>query len=98
MLEQHNSYDVFNAQGLRDWQFHVVEAVAGTQPKLGNDLGFKGSKQVSASQRKELRELREAGESLALSTDVSLMCLPSDRYEANIVATGRGYGRRWEVL
>ena len=98
MLEQHDSYDVFTGQGLRDWQFHVIETVAGTQPKIGNDLGFKGSKRVSASQRKELQELRAAGESLALSTDVSLMCLPSDRYEANIVTTGRGYRRRWEVL
>ena len=98
MLKQHSSYDVFTGQGLRDWQFHVIETVAGTQPKLGNDLGFKGSKHISASQRKELRELRAAGESLALSTDVSLMCLPSERYEANIVATGRGYGRRWKVL
>ena len=30
MLEQHDSYDVFTGQGLRDWQFHVIETVAGT--------------------------------------------------------------------
>ena len=30
MLEQHDSYDVFTGQGLCDWQFHVIETVAGT--------------------------------------------------------------------
>ena len=30
VMEHHDSYDVFTGQGLRDWQFHVIETVAGT--------------------------------------------------------------------
>lgn len=78
MLEQHDSYDVFTPEGLRDWQIKAMSAAAGTQPLLGRDLGFKDNKAVTAAQRKELLQHRQEGEQTALSVDVRITIVLSD--------------------
>ena len=70
MLTQHDGIDVFTPEGLRDWQMRAINAVAGQQPKLGKDLGFKDNPKVNSKQRRELMEHREQGEMAALSVDV----------------------------
>ena len=83
MLEQHDGHDVFTPEGLRDWQIKAMSAAAGTQPLLGLDLGFKDNKAVTAAQRKELLQHRQEGEQTALSIDVRIPVVLSDRSQVD---------------
>lgn len=68
MLEQHDGIDVMAPGGLRKWQELVINKIAytdGPQPRLTEEVPFKGNRQVSKAQRDALAHGQEVGGKLA---------------------------------
>ncbi|KAL8841352.1 MAG: hypothetical protein Q9170_000983 [Blastenia crenularia] len=88
MLHDHDGYDVWTKEGLRAWQTHAIDIIAGDQPKLTKEPTFRGPKKITPTQRKELQELQSAGESAALSADADAMESTGRHYQMLSAFTG----------
>ncbi|KAL8646788.1 MAG: hypothetical protein Q9210_005932 [Variospora velana] len=90
MLEQHDGYDVFTAEGLLGWQEMVIDKVAmkGPQAKARKEIPLKGDKSVSKELRETLRQAHEEGEAEALKTDTAEMNADGRYYQIQAAFSG----------